>query len=647
MRMQHLLFNPIPCFFTHVKKGKKRFVKERYFKLIRGGDKTKEGFIETQIIMEVHLMGSMRTKVVVAICSICFFVVAILVGYNLYRMKLDAKTNTAIMRQTMMEQFERTLKLQVEGAVSIIDSIYKEQQKGALTEQEAKKKATDIIREIRYDNGNYLWIDTYEGFNLVLLGNKNYEGKPRWDFKDLKGNPVLQDLFNAAKANGGSGFSDYWFPKPGQSEPLPKRGYVKFFEPYRWTVGTGAWYDSIDTEVLKRQQQYEEELKRSMMIQGVIGLISLLAACGFTLLLVRSIIRPLQHTQQVVNEMATGNLTVHVDPDIAARRDEIGSLATAFNHMNSNFRMLITQVSQSAEQIAASSQQFTASADQSAQAANQVASSIVNVASGAEQQLVAANNTCTLVEDMSLGIGTIAANANQVSSQSAIAAGKAQDGRKSVDQAISQMSQIEQTVNTSADVVAKLGERSKEIGQIIDTISGIAGQTNLLALNAAIEAARAGEQGRGFAVVAEEVRKLAEQSQEAAKQIGTLITEIKGETDKAVLAMNEGTREVQAGTNAVNVAGQTFTEIAAMVSDVSTQVKEISAAIEQMAGVSRTIVSAVQKIDNFSKSAVAEAQTVSAATEEQSASMEEIASSSQALAKMATELNETIMKFKI
>ncbi|MBP2637967.1 MAG: methyl-accepting chemotaxis protein [Firmicutes bacterium] len=592
-------------------------------------------------------MGSMRTKVVVAICSICFFAVAVLVGYNLYQMNLNAKENTAIMRQTLMEQFERTLKLQVEGAVSIIDSIYKDQQKGILTELEAKKKATDIIREIRYDNGNYLWIDTYEGFNLVLLGNKNFEGKSRWDFKDTKGNFVIQDLFNAAKANGGGGFSDYWFPKPGQNDSLPKRGYVKFFEPYRWTVGTGAWYDSIDAEVVKRQHQYEEELKKSMLIQGIIGLISLLAACGFTLLLVRSIINPLQHTQQVVNEMATGNLTVSVNPDIAARKDEIGSLATAFNHMNANFKMLITQVSQSAEQIAASSQQFTASADQSAQAANQVASSIVNVANGAEQQLAAANNTSSLVEDMSLNIGKIAANANQVSSQSAIASGKAQDGRKSVDQAINQMSQIEQTVNTSADVVAKLGERSNEIGQIIDTISGIAGQTNLLALNAAIEAARAGEQGRGFAVVAEEVRKLAEQSQEAAKQIGTLITEIKGETDKAVLAMNEGTREVQAGTSAVNIAGQTFTEIATMVSDVSAEVKEISAAIEQMAGVSRTIVSAVQKIDSVSKSAVAEAQTVSAATEEQSASMEEIASSSQALAKMATELNETIMKFKI
>ncbi|WP_371375347.1 methyl-accepting chemotaxis protein [Sporomusa aerivorans] len=592
-------------------------------------------------------MNSLRTRVLVTICSICFFVVAVLVGYNLYRMKQDAQQNIAIMRQTLMEQFERSLKLQVEGAVSIIESIYKEQQKGTLTEQEAKKKSTDIIREIRYDNGNYLWIDTYEGFNLVLLGNKNFEGKSRWEFKDARGSLVLQDLFNAAKANGGGGFSDYWFPKPGQSEPLPKRGYIKFFEPYRWTVGTGAWYDSIEAEVSKRQLQYEQELKNSMVTQGIIGIISLLAACGLSLILVRSLINPLQHTQQIVTEMATGNLAVRVNDSVASRKDEIGSLATAFNHMNANIKKLIAQVAQSAEQIAASSEQFTASADQSAQAANQVATSIVTVASGAEQQLAAANSTSTLVANMSAEIEKIAANANQVSAQSTRTAGKAHDGKKSVDQAVSQMSQIEQTVNTSANVVAHLGERSKEIGQIIDTISGIAGQTNLLALNAAIEAARAGEQGRGFAVVAEEVRKLAEQSQEAAKQIGTLITEIKDETDKAVVAMNEGTREVKTGAAAVNTAGQTFSEIAAMVVEVSDEVREISAAIEHMSAVSQNIVAAVQQIDALSKNAATESETVSAATEEQSASMQEIAASSQALAKMAQELQGTIRQFRI
>jgi len=208
------------------------------------------------------------------------------------------------------------------------------------------------------------------------------------------------------------------------------------------------------------------------------------------------------------------------------------------------------------------------------------------------------------------------------------------------------MASIEQTVLSSAGVVANLGERSKEIGQIVDTISGIAGQTNLLALNAAIEAARAGEQGRGFAVVAEEVRKLAEQSQEAAKKIAILISEIQGDTNKAVIAMDSGTREVKLGAEVVNASGQAFQEITTLVTQVSGQVSEISSAIDQMASDSEQIVGSVKRIDDLSKKAAGEAQTVSAATEEQSASMEEIAALSRALAKLAMELREAVNKFE-
>ena len=202
------------------------------------------------------------------------------------------------------------------------------------------------------------------------------------------------------------------------------------------------------------------------------------------------------------------------------------------------------------------------------------------------------------------------------------------------------MAQIEKTVDDSAQLVGKLGERSSEIGKIVDTISGIAGQTNLLALNAAVEAARAGEQGRGFAVVAEEVRKLAEQSQDAAKQIAGLINEIQVDTGKAVNAMKEGTREVKAGSEAVQDTGRTFDDIVNLVGQVSEQVNDISAAIEQMAASSQNIVTSVKHIDKISKEASAHTQTVSAATEEQLASMEEIASSSQALANLAQNLQQ-------
>ena len=357
------------------------------------------------------------------------------------------------------------------------------------------------------------------------------------------------------------------------------------------------------------------------------------------------IARPLIAMVEACDELADGDF--RDKPRKLHRKVEFGQLADALVNMRGKLRTVFKKVNESAETVAASSEQLTASAEQSAQVVTQVAEAISDVASGAEKQLEEVDAASAVVEQMSASIQQVAASANQVAGSSAQAAEKAKAGDKSVEKAVSQMIHIEQTVNTSAQVVANLGERSKEIGQIVDTISGIAGQTNLLALNAAIEAARAGEQGRGFAVVAEEVRKLAEQSQEAAKQIASLIGEIQGDTDKAVVAMSEGTREVKVGTEVVTTAGIAFKEIVSLVSQVSEQIREISAAIQHMAGSSQQIVTSIKEIDGQSKAAVGQAQMVSAATEEQAASMEEITSSSQSLAMLAQELQTAVSRFRV
>jgi len=379
---------------------------------------------------------------------------------------------------------------------------------------------------------------------------------------------------------------------------------------------------------------------------SLVTIIVVLILTGFIIAwYARSIAKPIRKLEIAANRIADGDIS-STNLDINSN-DEIGRLGRSFEQMANNLRTLIHKVHGATEQVAASSEELTASSEQAAQASNHIATSITTVAAGADEQLAAANDASAVVEQMSANIQQIAANANQVASQSAMAADKAKDGDETVVKAVVQMNKIEETVTSSAQVVAKLGERSKEIGQIVEAISGIAGQTNLLALNAAIEAARAGEQGRGFAVVADEVRKLAEQSQDAAKKIAELIGEIQGDTDKAVVAMDSGTREVKNGAEVVKIAGQSFKEIVGLVTEVSKQVREISAAIQQMAAGSQQIVGSVKRIDGLGKKSAGESQMVSAAAEEQLASMEEIASSSQALATLAQDLQTAVAAFRL
>jgi len=399
-----------------------------------------------------------------------------------------------------------------------------------------------------------------------------------------------------------------------------------------------------DDQAQKSTEAATEVANRVIMTALGFVVIAVILATGIGFTITRKIRGPLTVMVSQSQKFAKGDWREAITVN---SQDEIGVLADALNTMRSNTRNLVGDINNSVELVASSSEELTASAQQLAQVVSQVAGSITEVAAGATVQLSAVDLATHIVEQLSTSIQKIASNADDVAATADETSSATEAGGKAIEKAASQMVTIEKSVGGSAQVVAKLGERSKEIGQIVDTISGIAGQTNLLALNAAIEAARAGEQGRGFAVVAEEVRKLAEQSQHAAKQIATLIGEIQNDTDKAVVAMAEGTKEVQIGTEVVSTAGQSFRKIAGLIGRVSDQVQEISAATQQMAGGSQQIVISVRDIDKISKNTAKETQTVSAATEEQSASMEEIASSSQALAKLAENLQEKVSRFRI
>ena len=404
---------------------------------------------------------------------------------------------------------------------------------------------------------------------------------------------------------------------------------------------------AVIVEIEELDQQNEKDFIFANGIFIAIIIIAVIIGSWLAMFISNRIVKRLNDVIIFLERLAKGDFSVNVSAQGLADKSEFGDVSRAVDVMNKNIKALIKKIADMAEQLAASSEELTASSEQSAQASNQVAISITEVAQGAENQLSLARKANTVVDHISNAIRQVAGNTEVVSNSAGETAGTAKNGEASIKDAVTQMKTIEVKTNATATVIGELEDKSKQIGHIVEVISAIAGQTNLLALNAAIEAARAGEAGRGFAVVAEEVRKLAEQSQDAAKQITTLISEVQSKTDSAVTFMHDSKKEVDTGAGVVAEAGRNFNEIYQKVSQVAEQVHEISAAIEEITSGTNEVVNSVKEIDVESQKTAEQTQNISASTQEQSASIEEIASASQHLAKLATDLQHEIGKFKI
>ncbi len=385
--------------------------------------------------------------------------------------------------------------------------------------------------------------------------------------------------------------------------------------------------------------------KRNASLYTNVGIsaVLLLIVAAIIAFIISKITRPIPIIAAAAQSMATGDLRQTID---VKSKDELGILAVQFNEMTGMLRTLIGQITESANVLAASSEELNASASEAGHSVEQVTHSISGLASGADSQVELVTQAKNTMDGMTKRMAETVNTAQTIYQLAESAVGATDKGRQAVDHAVKQMSNIVTDTQKVQEAIGKLSGSAIEINKIIEVISAIAGQTNLLALNAAIEAARAGEQGRGFAVVAEEVRKLAEESEKAAISIKGLLSANQSDIEEAVVAMDSSAAGVKDGIEVVAAAGETFKDIAGAIHEVSAKTEGIVKEVKGLEEESDKVAASASGVYAVSRQAAEQAEKVLSMTEEQTATVQEIAAASRSLAVLAQELTEKVHVFK-
>lgn len=415
------------------------------------------------------------------------------------------------------QNYDDSIKQQVGVVISLLSEINEEYKAGTYTLDEAKKIAADEVRQMRYGDAGYFWIDQSDGTNVVLLGSDT-EGTNRMETEDANGYKMVKEIIRVAVEDGG-GYTDYVFPKEGETKPSPKRSYSEYFEPFDWVVGTGNYTDYIDKAIAKQDKEFSSyAMKKAVTL--VTACVAMIVVVGILVTVIAGdITRSLKKIKEQFEIIAGGNFAKKMQKPMLKRKDDFGQLANALEQMRESVRGLLAQVKTEAanidavvetidthvsglngeiEDVSATTEELAASTEETAASAEQINSMTQQIEGAAKEIAVRAQDGASEAEE-------IHQRATKTKEDTVA-------NRQKVKQILTEIRQSLEQALEDAKVV-------EQIGVLADSILNITGQTNLLALNASIEAARAGEAGKGFAVVAEEIRVLAEQSKDAVANI--------------------------------------------------------------------------------------------------------------------------------
>ena len=464
-----------------------------------------------------------RTKLVLltAVAAVSMCVMGII---NMAGMEKSYKHSVSSMEEVLYEDYDGQIKGQVENVISLLDEIYAEFQDGVYTEEEAKKHAADLVRQLRYGESGYFWIDTYDGDNVVLLGQET-EGTNRLDTEDSQGYQMIKDIIKNGQKEGG-GFTEYYYTKEEGTETYPKRAYSKAFEPWQWVVGTGNYVDELEGLAVDNNKDVKDIFQTTKQVSAAAIAISILLLIVIALRIVTDIAKSLGAAAKQMDCMAKGDYTKDFMQKFLGRRDDFGNLARCIEDMKSSMVKLISHVQQESETIS-----FAAGSVNECVA--KLNDDIASVSAATQQLSAGMQETAatTTMADESAGevhdaVQHIARRSKDGAEGAAEIKGRAKQTNIRIKSAQEKAALLKKEIQQDLETALENAKVIDQIYELSGVIMNVVSQTNLLSLNASIEAARAGEAGRGFAVVAGEIGALAEQSRQTVIKIQEVTQEV-------------------------------------------------------------------------------------------------------------------------
>ena len=525
--------------------------------------------------------------------------IAVVAGLTVLAVNMMIETRTQA-----LEAHNTRLKDLVETTTGVVRYYQKQEADKKLSREDAQLMAKEALRPLRFGNDDYYFIYDFEGRALMVAGNPKIEGQILLGKTDAKGFKLWDEIVAIGKGPG-KGYLDYWFPRAGQQESKPKRGYLMAVPEWQWIIGTGVYVDDVD-EAVKKATIADALL--SLIILAVVGVVAFFVS--------RSIVKQLggepAEAIALMSRAATGDLTV--DFKSTAK----GSILESAGQMTQSLRRMVADIGESSQRLSQGAERINTAAHEVAVASQRQADSTQAMASA--------------IEEMTVSVTHISDRANDTQQSSRASVALSDDGFARIQVASNEINEIASTVSDASARIGKLEERARQISSIAGVIKDIAGQTNLLALNAAIEAARAGEQGRGFAVVADEVRKLAERTSVATVEIEEMISGIQSDTVQVVGVMGEALPQIEAGVSAAGGAAESLQKIKEGAEATLASISEVADATKEQSVASNSIAQRVEQI----------AQMV----EETSAAMQSTADTADEMNRIAADLSQLVSRFR-